>query len=373
MARARNIKPGFFINELLAELSAETRLLFIGLWCLADREGRLEDRPKRIKGNLFPYDSFDIDPMLNQLQSNNFVTRYEVDGVRFIQIENFVKHQDPHYREKASEIPPKPGSSNEIVATNVTRSQRARILERDGYKCQQCGSEDQPCIDHIIPVSRGGDSSDDNLQVLCLPCNTKKGNKVDSTSNRPSSKEVVTSPLIPDSLIPDSPISDSLIPDSSNSGGNSNVVGAQQAVRPAKGHQLPKDWLLPKSWGEWALDDRPDMTADDVRLVAEKFRDHWHANANQRTGKKSDWYAAWRNFVRGEKIIKPDKPGFNTVQNERLDMANKHFGRDSGEKRGQVIDITSFGKAEADGTGDAGTCAVIREPVLCEVAGDKPG
>ena len=52
MARARNIKPGFFDNETLGELPALTRLLFIGLWCLADREGRLQDRPKRIKKEL---------------------------------------------------------------------------------------------------------------------------------------------------------------------------------------------------------------------------------------------------------------------------------------------------------------------------------
>ena len=48
MARARNIKPGFFANENLAECDPLARLLFAGLWCLADREGRLEDRPKRI-------------------------------------------------------------------------------------------------------------------------------------------------------------------------------------------------------------------------------------------------------------------------------------------------------------------------------------
>jgi len=42
--RSRNIKPGFFKNEIIAEMPTETRLLFIGLWLLADREGRLEDR-----------------------------------------------------------------------------------------------------------------------------------------------------------------------------------------------------------------------------------------------------------------------------------------------------------------------------------------
>lgn len=179
MARARNIKPGFFKNEILAELSCETRLLFIGLWTIADREGRFEDRPKRIRAELFPFETFDVDAMLEQLQAAGFLRRYEVDDVRYVEITNFVKHQDPHYKEKASVIPPPLGETNKLLATNVTRTQRQRILERDGYKCQQCGSTEHLCIDHILPVSRGGDSSDENLQVLCFSCNTKKSNKLD--------------------------------------------------------------------------------------------------------------------------------------------------------------------------------------------------
>ena len=56
MARSRNIKPGIMANEDLAELGAIERLLFIYLWMLADKEGRLEDRPKRIKVEALPYD-----------------------------------------------------------------------------------------------------------------------------------------------------------------------------------------------------------------------------------------------------------------------------------------------------------------------------
>ena len=221
MARARNIKPGFFKNEFLADMPCEARLLFIGLWTLADREGRLEDRPKRIKAELFAFDSFDVDSMLNLLQRDKFVLRYEAGGVRFIQIENFVKHQDPHYKEKASEIPAPEGRDNLIIASGVTRTQRARIFERDSYTCQSCGSKEHLCIDHILPVSRGGDSSDENLQTLCLSCNTTKGNKLDgeeknsrqrrndveSNSNQQSSS-LPSDSLIPDSLnlIPDSPI-----------------------------------------------------------------------------------------------------------------------------------------------------------------------
>ena len=64
MARARNIKPGLYKNEDLAECSVWARYIFPGMWMLADREGRLEDRPKRIKGELLPYDSIEVEPLL---------------------------------------------------------------------------------------------------------------------------------------------------------------------------------------------------------------------------------------------------------------------------------------------------------------------
>lgn len=105
MARARNIKPGFFRNAELVELPFEYRLLFIGLWTLADREGRLFDRPKQIKMDVFPADSVNIDAGLNALMESGFLVRYEVDGIKAIQISNFVKHQNPHCKEQASEIP----------------------------------------------------------------------------------------------------------------------------------------------------------------------------------------------------------------------------------------------------------------------------
>jgi hypothetical protein len=107
MARTRNIKPGFFENEELAELPFSSRMLFAGLWCWADREGRMEDRPKRIKGQILPYDDCDVDEMLQQLadSSQRFITRYEVDGCKYIQINNFRQHQHCHVAEVHSTIP----------------------------------------------------------------------------------------------------------------------------------------------------------------------------------------------------------------------------------------------------------------------------
>ena len=103
--RSRNIKPGFFKNDTLAELDFAGRLLFIGLWGIADREGRLEDRPKKIKAEVFPYDEVNVDAFLGELARLGFILRYEVDGERYIQIVHFDKHQNPHPREAPSNIP----------------------------------------------------------------------------------------------------------------------------------------------------------------------------------------------------------------------------------------------------------------------------
>ena len=156
MPRSRNIKPGFFRNADLVELPVEARLLFVGLWTLADREGRLEDRPKQIKMEIFPADCFDCDALLTSLASTGMIERYEVGGKRYLHVVNFTKHQNPHRDERNSVIPP-PGGFSEPV--------------HEGNQIEHHASTVQtPCEHHASTVQIG---------------------------------------LIPDSLIPDS-----LIPDS---------------------------------------------------------------------------------------------------------------------------------------------------------------
>jgi len=79
---------------------------------------------------------------------------------------------------------------------------------------------------------------------------------------------------------------------------------AKPIVKPDKrGSRLPDDWQLPKSWGEWALQKRPDLTVDDVRNQAERFADYWHAKAGV-NARKADWEATWRNWIRDAKTAR---------------------------------------------------------------------
>ncbi len=119
MARSRLLKPEFFTDERLGDLEPLTRLLFAGLWTIADREGRLEDRPRRIRAEVLPYDDCDVEPMLAALAAAGFIERYEAEGGRYIAIPGFARHQRPHSREVESAIPAPASLENDEGTTKV--------------------------------------------------------------------------------------------------------------------------------------------------------------------------------------------------------------------------------------------------------------
>lgn len=100
MARARNIKPSFFNNDILADVEPLGRLLFIGLWTICDYRGNLEFREKKIKASLLPYDDCSVIDIAINLEKSGFIQSYSNDGVTYINIVNFEKHQNPHKNEK---------------------------------------------------------------------------------------------------------------------------------------------------------------------------------------------------------------------------------------------------------------------------------
>lgn len=119
MPRSRNIKPSIFKNELLGEGDPLLTILFEGLWCLADREGRLEDRPKRIKAEIFPYRELpDFNGYLTVLEQLGFIHRYTIENQPYIHVVNFAKHQSPHKTEKQSVIPKPPKKSASCPVTD---------------------------------------------------------------------------------------------------------------------------------------------------------------------------------------------------------------------------------------------------------------
>ena len=124
MARIRTIKPEFWTDEKVVELSAFARLLFIGLWNFCDDEGRMVYSPKRIKMQVFPADSLDISELFGELRRASLITVYDVENVEYLQVSNFAKHQKVDKRSPSKYPgPPNPPESPRIPTTDQGRDQ----------------------------------------------------------------------------------------------------------------------------------------------------------------------------------------------------------------------------------------------------------
>lgn len=149
--RARDIKPGFFKNDQLAECSMAARLLFPGLWMLADREGRIENRPRKIKAEIFPFDDLDVADLLSELEKAGLIRLYEVNGIQLIWIPQFKRHQNPHKNEKLSELPAHP---DDLSATCPVQ--------------EPCDSGTAPEKERVLP-EHSGTAPEITEQILLTP------------------------------------------------------------------------------------------------------------------------------------------------------------------------------------------------------------
>lgn len=185
MARIRTVKPSLFRHYDLYKAEKETklplRLAWIGLFTVCDREGRFKWRPEEIKPDVLPFDEkVDFAQVLKALDAYGFVEKYEVDGEAFGCIPSWRLHQVINVREAASTIP----APFDIEIVNGKRSRvipaelKRQVLEEE-KNCASCGSGENLTIDHIHPFSLGGRHVRQNLQVLCLSCNSKKGVRTD--------------------------------------------------------------------------------------------------------------------------------------------------------------------------------------------------
>jgi hypothetical protein len=210
-------------------------LLFIALWTMADREGRLEDRPKRIKAEALPYDDCDAEELLAELEMRRFIVRYEVAGSRFIQIITFSNHQNPHVKEAPSTIPP-PGECGAAPDKHSASTVQA-----------QCDAQPEP--------ERAGRIPDSGFPLTDSP------SRIPRIESAPPAK--------------------------------------QAANRSPSGSRIP-DGFPASDEIAWCRSERPDL---DAAALREKFRDYWTGVPGQK-GRKADWPATWRNFVRSE-FVRP--------------------------------------------------------------------
>ena len=132
MARIRTIKPEFFTSEDIVSLCPMARLLYIALWCEADREGRMQWKPRTFKIRYFPADDCDIESLCSALTSRNLVKLY---GDGLANIPQFQRHQHINPRESQSllPVPDASGTRGSRVSTRASTVSDAQVgKERKG-------------------------------------------------------------------------------------------------------------------------------------------------------------------------------------------------------------------------------------------------
>lgn len=117
MPRMRSMKPEYWkdqdlVEELPGPRGRDARLLYPGLWCLADEFGRLRGDARFIKGELFPYDD-DLTPdvidlLIDMLASTGRVIRYGYGKSRYLYLPKLAGHQRLEPQKTPSRLPPPP-------------------------------------------------------------------------------------------------------------------------------------------------------------------------------------------------------------------------------------------------------------------------
>lgn len=110
MARIRSIKPEFFTSLTIADLTAEQRLTFIGLWTHVDDEGRCVDDARLINAAVWPLDdrtAADVEGDLGALTESSLILRYTLNQKRYLAVRGWSEHQKIN-RPTPSKLPPPP-------------------------------------------------------------------------------------------------------------------------------------------------------------------------------------------------------------------------------------------------------------------------
>jgi 5-methylcytosine-specific restriction endonuclease McrA len=72
----------------------------------------------------------------------------------------------------------------------------AQVKKRDHYRCVYCGSADDITVDHVVPSSRGGDSSKKNLATACRVCNGRKGARTPTEAGMKRKRWTLSEPQV---------------------------------------------------------------------------------------------------------------------------------------------------------------------------------
>lgn len=251
MARIRSVHPGLYTDESFATLTMAARVLIIGIWNHADDGGGFEWKPLTLKMRIFPADNIDVSELLAELEANDIVKKYDVDGKIYGAVRNFGKWQKP---KKPSRFFPMPEHVRKYACTN--EGEKETGSEPDVGKQHneempiqdECGTSSEPVPNQCgISISEGRKGG------------REEGNNSLTLRSRESGE-----------LSPSTP----------------------PAKPNPRGCRLPADWTPTDADRAFALG--LGLNPSDI---APQFADFWHAKAGA-GGVKLDWAATWRGWCR---------------------------------------------------------------------------
>jgi hypothetical protein len=143
MARIRSIKPEFWTDEKLTECSLSARLLFIGMLNFSDDNGNQAYSAKRLKMQIFPADSIDTQPLLDELITHGVVIEYSVNNEKYLHIKGFKVHQVIN-RPSATRIP-------EPIVNDYSVSTHGVITDGREGKGREGKGKEEPNLQHGKP------------------------------------------------------------------------------------------------------------------------------------------------------------------------------------------------------------------------------
>jgi hypothetical protein len=179
MARMRSIKPEFFADQDLAEElpDRDARLLYIGLWGLADEHGRLRGDARSIKGQVFAYDDdltpAVIDKLIDMLAESGRAVRYRVEKATYLFLPKLAQHQRLEPNKTPSRLPEPPV---ELVEPSTIGSSE-KIPDESGIDPEEFAPKQAACSKEHVASSRQ-QIPDDPAPLRSVPAGAEQATQI---------------------------------------------------------------------------------------------------------------------------------------------------------------------------------------------------
>jgi hypothetical protein len=140
MSRIRSIHPGIWTDEAFMSASAHARLLLLGIWTEAWDDGVFEWKPLTLKARIFPVDGVDVAALLAELETLQFIRRFQSGGKEYGAIRNFQKYQRPKKPNSSGVLPSNltswAGCSVPVPNQSETSGEKSPQMEDGGWRME---------------------------------------------------------------------------------------------------------------------------------------------------------------------------------------------------------------------------------------------